>query len=277
MTDGPQYFEDLVDEIDQKAQDAIGEIVDKANWVADKLDGAAGSFLEGLGHLIPGKSDVEKAIDKWNDEICPAIQEQVDKLATEVANAVGKLAGEPLTLIDYSKKMVAAKATLYRSTTLEQDITNLGNTWEGAAYKSYSTVASEQSDAILALANSLQTGGELTRAGADRILQLWLDLYQHFYTFQADAISVIGSLADVGKLLGAEIAPIMDAIALVWTKVNDVAVTLGEFFKNQITEASLGWEKLDAGSDGLPQNHWPKIAETSSDTMNDPANWPRSA
>jgi hypothetical protein len=69
----------------------------------------------------------------------------------------------------------------------------------------------------------------------------------------------------------------MDAIALVWTKVNDVAVTLGEFFKNQITEASLGWEKLDAGSDGLPQNHWPKIAETSSDTMNDPANWPKSA
>ena len=41
MTDGPQYFADLVDEIDQKAQDALGEIVDKANWVADKLDGAA--------------------------------------------------------------------------------------------------------------------------------------------------------------------------------------------------------------------------------------------
>ena len=81
----------------------------------------------------------------------------------------------------------------------------------------------------------------------------------------------------MGKLLGAEFAPIMDAIALVWTKVNDVAVTLGEFFKNQITEASLGWEKLDAGSDGLPQNHWPKIAETSSDTMNDPTKWPKSA
>jgi hypothetical protein len=277
MTDGPQYFAELVDDIDQKAQEAMGEIVDKANWVADKLEGAAGGVLETLGHLIPGESDVEKAIDKWNNEIAPAIQEQINKLATEVADAVGKLAGEPLTLIDYSEKMIAAKATLYRQTTLKQDITNLGNTWEGAAYNSYSTVASEQSDALLALANSLQTGGELTRAGADRILQLWLDLYQHFYTFQADALSVIGSLADVGKLLGAEIAPIMDAIALVWTKVNDVALTLGEFFKNQITEASLGWEKLDSGSDGLPQNHWPRIAETSSDTMDDPANWPRSA
>src|SRR4051794_29823909 len=163
MTDGPQFFEELVDDIDRKAQDAINEIVDKANWVADKLDGAAGSFLEGLGHLIPGESDVEKAIDKWNNEIQPAIQEQVYKLGSEVADAVGKLAGEPLTLIDYSKRMVAAKATLYRQTTLAQDITNLGSTWEGAAYNSYQTVAAEQSDAILALANSLQTGGELTR------------------------------------------------------------------------------------------------------------------
>jgi hypothetical protein len=139
MTDGPQYFTELVDDIDQKAQDAIEEIVDKANWVADKLEGAAGSLLEGLGHLIPGESDVEKAIDKWNNEIQPAIQEQVWKLAQEVADAVGKLAGEPLTLIAHSEKMIAAKATLYRQSTLKQDITNLGNTWEGAAYKSYAT------------------------------------------------------------------------------------------------------------------------------------------
>lgn len=277
MTDGPQEFWELVDGIDDKVEEVLGELADKANWVADKLESAANGVLATLGHLIPGESDVEKAIKKWNSEIQPAIQKEIWRISTEVSKAVSKLAGNPVALIQHSDKMFAVKGTIYTSTTLQQDITNLGNTWSGAAYESYKTVAGEQSDALLALANSLQEGGTLTRNGADQILSLWLDLYTHFYEFQSQALSVIGSLADVGKLLGAEIAPIMDAIALIWDKINAIAVTLGTFFKNQITEAAAGWTKLDSGSDGLPQNHWPMISEGSSDSMNDPARWPQGA
>lgn len=277
MTDGPQTFWDLVDDMEEKIDEVINDLVDKANWAADMLEDAASGVLASLGHLIPGESEAEKAIKKWNDEIQPAIQDGINKIWTEVSGAVGDLVGEPQDLIEYSRKFIAAKGTLYTQNTLDQDITNLGNTWSGAAYNSYTTVASEQSAALLALANNLQTGGELTRDGADRILSLWLELIREFISYSADAISVIGSCADVGKALGAWISTIADAIALIWKTVAGLGVTLAEFFKNQITQASTGWEKLATGSDGLANNHWPMISESSSDTLNDPANWPVSA
>ena len=84
-------------------------------------------------------------------------------------------------------------------------------------------------------------------------------------------------MADAGKVLGAWISTIADAIALIWKTVAALGVTLAEFFKDQITGASTGWEKLSAGSDGLANNQWPMISESSSDTMNDPANWPAAA
>lgn len=274
MTDGPDTYWDLVDDIDTKTTQMLDDIIDKANWAAGKLEDAANGVIATLGRLIPGESDAEKAIDKWNDEIQPAIQTGVNELREKVATALTDLTGDPLDLIDYSKKFIAAKATLYQSNTLEQDITNLGNTWEGPAYNSYSTVAQQQNDALLALANNLQSGGDLTRDGADKILQLWLDLVTNFLDYATQAISVIGSCADVGKALGAWISTIADAFALIIQKVGDIAILLGQFWKDQITSASESWEILTAGFDGLPNNQWPMISESSSDTMNNPASWP---
>lgn len=274
MTDGPQSFWELVDEVDKKTDQIIDDIVDKANWAAGKLEDAANGVLATLGRLVPGESDAEKAIDKWNSELQPAIQKGVNEIAQKVSDAVSELTGEPATLIDYSKAYIAAKATLYKSNTLMQDITNLGNTWEGDAFESYKTVATEQSDALLALANNLQLGGYLTRDGADKILQLWLDLLSNFVDYASQAISVIGSCADVGKALGAWISTIADAFALIVQKIGDVAILLGTFWKDQITQGSESWEMLVAGFDGLPNNQWPMISESSSDTINDHANWP---
>ncbi|TNM40485.1 hypothetical protein FHP29_10585 [Nocardioides albidus] len=274
MTDGPQTFDELVDKVEEKTEQMIDDLVDKANWAAGKLEDAANSVLAKLGRLIPGESEAEKAIDKWNDEIQPEIQKGINELRGKVARAVGELAGDPLSLIDYSKAYIAAKATLYQSTTLNQDIVSLGNTWEGPAYNAYSTVATEQSDALLALSNNLQLGGDLTRDGADRILQLWLDLITNYIDYATSAISLVGSFADVGKALGAWIPAIADAFALIIQKIGDVAVLLLTFWKNQVTQASESWEILTAGFDGLPNNHWPKISEGSSDDINNPAGWP---
>lgn len=274
MVDGPQNWDDFLDQLQTKADEVCTDIWDKVDWVADKLNSAASGFFATLGHFIPGESDVEKAIHKWNTEIFPAIDKKMSTLQSDIGTAVVDVFGDPPALIGYSKTFIAAKATLYQSNTLSQDITNLGNTWEGPAYKSYSTVATEQNDALLALANNLQAGGQLTRDGADRILQLWLDLLTQFVDFETSALSVIGECADVGKLLGAEISPILDAIALIVQKVADFAILLATFWKNQITQAATGWEILVAGFDGLPNNQWPVITEASSDTMNNPAGWP---
>jgi len=276
MTDGPQTYWELVDDIDTKVEEVIGDIVDKANWAAQKLEDAANGIGAFFGDLF-GDSEAKKAVDKWNNELQPEIQSGVNKISSEVMNAVGDLVGNPKALIDYSEALIAAKGTLYTSNTLDQDITSLGHTWEGDAYESYKTVATEQSNALLALSNNLQKGGELTSAGADKILQLWLDLAQHFVDYSSQAISIIGSLADVGKALGAWISTIADAIALIWQKVCDVAITLGTFWKDQITKDSMNWEIISAGFDGMPENHWPMISESSSDTMNDPENWPEAS
>ncbi len=271
---GPQDFWDFVDQIDDEVASIIDDIFEAACDAADALDDAASGVVATLGRLVPGESDAEKAIKKWNDEILPAIEQGMDDIRTKVSEAVSDFFGNPANLLDHAHQMVAAKATLYQTSTLNQDITNLGNTWEGDAYSSYATVATEQSDALLALANNLQAGGELTAAGADKILSVWLELVRDLHSYSASAISVVGGFADVGKALGGWISAAADAFALIWGTVGDVALDFTEWWKDQITDSAIGWEKIGAGFDGMPNNQWPRISESSSDGMNDPAAWP---
>lgn len=271
---GPQDFWEFVDQIDEQVQAILDDIFDAACDAADALSDAASGVLATLGRLVPGESDAEKAIKKWNDEIVPAIEQGMADIQTKVSEAVSDFFGNPSNLLDYAHQMSTAKATLYQTSTLNQDVTNLGNTWEGPAYSSYATVAGEQSDALLALANNLQKGGELTAQGADRILSVWLELVRDLHSYSADAVSVVGGFADVGKALGGWISAAADAFALIWGTVGDVALDFAEYWKDQITDASISWDTLSAGFDGMPNNQWPRIAESSSDGINDPAAWP---
>lgn len=270
----PQDFWDFIDQIDDKIEEIIDDICDAADDARNALDDAVNSIGARLGRLVPGESEAEKAVDKWNSEICPAIEQAISDIRTKVGEAVGDFSGNPGNLLAYSDAFIAAKATLYRQNTLNQDVTNLGNTWEGAAYNTYATVAGEQSDALLALANNLQAGGELTAQGADKILSIWLELVRDLHSYSASAISVVGGFADVGKALGGWISAAADAIALIWESVGDVALDFTEYWKDQITEGSVGWKVISGGFDGMAENKWPRISESSSDGMNDPAGWP---
>ena len=273
MTDGPQYFEDLVDEIDQKAQDAIGEIVDKANWVADKLDGAAGSFLEGLGHLIPGKSDVEKAIDKWNDEICPSLGEAFTEIQTNVNEAVNDLVGSPLDLQRWAEAYAGAKSDIYKQRGFGETAAAVQGAWSGPAFNKYKVVADEQNLAFVALANALTDGGKLTSAAANKILTLWRKLIYEFASFGSDILSILASATDASKILSFEVPTILEACAKVWQKVVNIVDLLMEFMISQGTTDTINWIALTEGATGLPSNQWPPISETASDTINDPGNW----
>lgn len=274
MTDGPQTFWDFLDQVDEEVEKIIDDIVEKSNWAAGKLEDAANGVLATLGRLIPGESDAEKAIKKWNEEICPAIEQAITDIRTNVAEAVSDFFGEPLDLLDHSRAMIAAKQVLYTQSTLEQDIATLGNTWSGPAFNSYETVATGQSDALLALANNLQSGGQLLRDAADTIFSFWLELVRDLHTYSADALRVIGGFADVGKALGGWISAAADAVALIWGTIGDVALDMVEAWKNQITGAAVNWQVISAGYDGMAENQWPMISEGSSDTINDPASWP---
>jgi len=270
----PKDFWDFVDQIDDEVEKIIDQICDAADDATAALDDAVNSALAKLGRLWPGESDAEKAVDKWNNEIVPAIEQGISDIRTKVGEAVGDFFGNPGNLLDYSEKFIAAKGTLYTQDTLEQDVTNLGNTWSGGAYTTYAKVAGLQSSALLALSNNLQAGGELTAKGADKILSVWLGLVRDLHTYSADAISVVGGFADVGKALGGWISACADAIALIWGTIGDIALDFTEYWKDQLTDSAVGWNKITAGFDGLAQNRWPKISESSGDGLNDPGNWP---
>jgi uncharacterized protein YukE len=276
MADGPQSFEQLVKDIDGKVQEVTADLVKKGNWVAEQLESSATGWEGWLDDLF-GENEAKKALEKWNTKLYPDLRRGIDQLAGNVGRELRALWGDPAKLMAYSGAFTTAKATLWTPNVLMQEVKNLSSSWEGEAYVAYQTVAEEQNNALMALANNLQEGGRVVSEAAQKILDLWLDLTRQFVSFSARALSVIGSFADVSKVLSVEIPPIFDAIALIWEGVHGVADTLARFWVDQHTVTEYNWQKLTSGSDGMPQNKWPKIAESSSDAMSNPDKWPGAA
>lgn len=269
----PQDFFELVEQVDELAREAIDEIIAAGVEIAEMLNGAAASFAQFIDDILPGRNELEHAIDKWNNELCPAIEEGVNSLRENVQAAVDRLAGNPLDLKEYAEAFANAKVHLYKQGSMAQKITTLGQSWEGDAYESYSTVATEQDEALLSIATSLESGATNTMAAANKILDLWRQLVREFTGFQSDIIRLLASATDASKVLSLEVPTILEAIAVIWDKINNIADILADFMIGQATTDSLNWLMLKNGSDGLPENRWPRIEEDSSDTINDPNRW----
>lgn len=273
MAGDPQEFFDLVYQVDELARKAIDEIVDEAGKIADMLNGAAGSFAQFLDDILPGENELEHAIDKWNNDLCPAIEQGINSLSQNVQSAVDRLAGSPMDLRQYAENFANAKVDLYKQGSMAQKITTLGQSWEGDAYDSYSTVATEQDEALHAISTALESGATNTMAAANKILDLWRQLVREFTGFQSDIIRLLASATDASKVLTLEVPTILEAIAVIWDKINNIADILADFMIGQATTDALNWLMLKNGSDGLPENRWPAIEEDSSDTMDDPSAW----
>jgi len=237
------------------------------------LNGAAASIGQFVDDILPGENEVEHAIDYWNDEIYPSIETGMDELNTRLWEAVNSLAGNPKELQTYAETFVAAKATLYQQRGYGETAQGVSGAWSGPAFNKYSTVAGEQNDALLALANALQEGGQATSEAALKILELWRKLLYEFASFGTDIINLLASATDASKILSFEVPTILEGIAYVWQKVVNIADLLLEFMTGQATVDSLNWLSLTTGADGLPGNIWPPISEAASDRMNDPRNW----
>lgn len=273
MAADPQEFFELVYQVDELARKAIDEIVEQAGKIADMLNGAAGSFAQFLDDILPGENEVEHAIDKWNNDLCPAIEKGINSLSQNVQSAVDRLAGNPMDLKQYAENFANAKVDLYKQGSMAQKITTLGQSWEGDAYDSYSTVATEQDEALHAISTALESGATNTMAAANKILDLWRQLVREFTGFQSDIIRLLASATDASKVLTLEVPTILEAIAVIWDKINNIADILADFMIGQATTDALNWLMLKNGADGLPENKWPVIEEDSSDTMDDPTAW----
>ena len=269
----PTTYEELWEQLLEKWQVFSDEYWGKIQDIADMLNGAARTVGQFLDDILPGENEVEHAIERWNDEIYPALESAFTDIVDKVGEAVSDLAGSPLDLQEYAETFVSAKADLFVQRGYGEKARAVSDAWTGAAFAKYDVVSAEQNDALKQLADALDEGGMLTSAAANKILQLWADLIYQFATFYADIIEILASATDASKVISFELPTALEACAKVWKKVADIAKVLADFMAAQATTDATDWLSLSKGSGDLPGNQWPPISETASDTMNDPLNW----
>jgi uncharacterized protein YukE len=269
----PQTFAELWDQF-WKEWDAFNEEWGKAwNHCTDIID----SSLHGIGQLLddilPGENAAEKALEKWNGEIAPTLNDGYAKIYDEISKLVGDLAGSPLDLQLYAETFASAKKDLFQQRAYDEAAAAVAGSWGGAAFESYEPVATKQSAALELLGNALDEGGKLTSAAAAKILQVWADLVYEFATFYADIISVLSSATSVENIISFEVPSLLAAVEAIARKVASVVKILADFMISQATTDTVAWVSLAAGSGGLPGNEWPPVPETSSDSVNNPDGW----
>jgi hypothetical protein len=269
----PQTFAEMWDQF-WKAWDQFNEDWGNAwDHCTDIIDGALSSVGQVIDDILPGENEAEKALDKWNDEIAPALNEGYGQVYDKVTELVSDLVGSPLDLQLYAETFSSAKKDLFKQRGYEEAAAALDGSWAGAAYAAYVPVATKQSGALQLLGNALDEGGKLTSAAAAKILQVWADLVYEFASFYADIISVLSGATSVENIISFEVPALLDLVSKIWQKVADVVKILADFMISQATMDSVAWVSIAAGSGGLAGNQWPPISETSSDGINDPGGW----
>ena len=269
----PTTFAELWDQF-QDGWDAFQKDWEAA-WknCTDIIDGALSGFGQILDDILPGVNEAEKALDKWNDEIAPALNDAYSELVDRLTELVSDLAGEPLDLQLYAETFSSAKADLFKQRGFDEAAAAIAGSWSGEAYDAYVPVATKQDAALQLLGNALDEGGKLTSAAAAKILELWANLIHQFASFYSDIISVLSGATSVENIISFEVPALLDAVAKIWQKVADIVKILADFMIAQGTRDSVAWVSIAAGSGGLAGNQWPPIPESSSDGVNDPGGW----
>jgi len=273
VSDGPQYFWDLLKEVRGARDVAIGQICDACDDIVDMLNAALGSFGEFIDDILPGENEVEMAVKKWNEEMVPKVNELIGSIRSELGDALDELAGSPVDLKNYAEGFANAKTDLYKKASIAQDLTTLGKSWSGDAFDAYSAVAEEQHEALAALARSLESGGLNCIAAANQILTLWKTLLREFASYNSDLLGLLASATNAANIISFEVPAIFETGAKIWENVWDLSDILMEFMINQATNDMFNWLTLSNGSDGLPLNSWPKITADSGGTMGDSGSW----
>lgn len=263
------------EELCRGIEDDLGTFIDQINEqihrIASMLNDAASGFIAGVVDIFSDK--VDDAIDRWNNEIHPWILDTVDQVLTNVRDALGDLAGRPLSLIDYANAFSDVKARIYVPGDLNQKMAIFNHDWQGYAAENYKAVATTEDTAFLNLSVAMDAGSTLAMAAANRILTLWRNLAKEFLGWVGDLIGCFEKATEADSIISFELPAAFDLAQAIWNNVVDVADIITAFLVEQNTTAAIAWKQLANGSRGLPQNRWPMVEEANSDVMNDPGNW----
>jgi len=271
---GVQTFEELQDTLGESFQGYLDDLYDELDRIVDMLNGAAGSFADFISFINPFDSNViDRAIDKWNDEILPTTEEMIDRLIDEVWDAVGDLAGRPLDLLEYSRAFNQVKAQIYTEGDMAQKLVLLSGSWSGFAFENYRAVATTQDAALRDFSLAMDAGATLTSAAANQILNLWRRLTTEFLSWGADLLGLFSQATEADAVLSFEVPAVFSTAQVIWQNIIDLGDILVEFLIEQATTGATSWQQLANGARGIPQNKWPMVEEGNSDVINDPGAW----
>ena len=278
-TDFDQFAEDMQEKLTglwDDCQDALVDMAKMLNDVASKFDwkdvvlGPLGSaIIDGLT-----SDDVEKAIDKFNDEIRPGVEDKLNEIWGDVEKVVSSMAGDPIGLKQLSFDYTDCKAKLLTpAPSIQSETTSLGHHWEGDAFDNYKTAAVEQVKAMEHLASGMESASDMTNLAGQKILQLWTDLANAFIETAIDAIKLLSDATTVDKILSFEVPVIISAIADILAAIQKVAKILEDYMIGVGFSDQLEWRQLHNGSAGLPHNQWPVMHPDAIDGLADPGGW----
>jgi hypothetical protein len=265
-----QYFDELTNGIREDLDSFITDLNKQIKRIAQMLSDAASGIGGFFGSIF---GDIDEAIDKWNNEIHPAIIKMADDVITNVWDAVGDLAGRPMSLIDYAGAFSDVKAKVYKQGDLTQKMVIFQHDWKGYAADNYKAVATTEDTGLLNLSLAMDAGSTLTMAAANRILTLWRKLAKEFLGWVGDILACFEKATEADSIITFEVPAMIEIAKTVYGNIVDLADILVEFLVEQCTTAAITWRQLANGSRGLPQNKWPMVEEANSDAMNDPRNW----
>lgn len=271
------WFDELTDGIEEDLQSFLDGVNKEIKRISGFLNDAASGVAGFFDDILPGDA-VDRAINKWNNEIYPAIITMVDDVFTNVWKAVGDLAGRPMSLIDYSKAFTDVKAKIYKEGDLTQKMVIFQSQWKGFAADNYKAVATTEDGGLRDLSMAMDAGSTLTVTAANKILTLWRKLAKEFLGWVGDVLGCFEKATEADSIISFEVPAMIEVAKTVYENIVDLADILVEFLIEQCTTASVTWRQLANGARGLPQNKWPMVEEANADAMNDGGNWqPQSA
>ena len=279
FTDFDQFAQEARDKLSDLWDDAQSALTTMANVLNDAADAFDwGSVLLGpIGSLIVDgltTDDVERAIDKFNNEIRPGVEDKLNEVWGDVEHVVSSMAGDPIGLKQLSFDYADCKARLLMpAPSIASEIASLGHHWTGQAFDNYSVAAAEQVKAMADIATGLESASDMTNLAAQKILQLWTDLIDAFVQTSVAAIGVLADATSVESIISFEVPVIIGAIGEILAAIQRVAKILEDYMIGVGFSDQLEWRQLSNGTSGLPHNQWPVMHPDAVDGLATPEDW----
>jgi len=269
--------------------DTIDDLTKAINWFLDKMAGVVndhltdagvlggagiGTFLGPAGTVVGGllggmkghelevkfKASCQQIIDEWE------AQEPV------LRDSIGCMMGDPVKMSEIASIYRAAAEELGGG--VNEISTGNGPLWgdsfEGRAFRAYTTVSTQQDAALKGLQEQLLAAAKLLDDNEASLLKYWTNQLWNILNAIDSFYEIAGQIGDLGNVPTFEAGP---AVMLIGEIIGTASAILSDwsFYWIDLNVASAGsWDGLNAafGSKGLANGRWPAMGEISRDAMN---------